>query len=145
MTTGRKVIAALILPLLVIGLTIAVQGCGGGTEKKAETTTQEAAKPAAQAAGEQAGEMEKEAERHTAELAVDAYTCPMHPEATSLEPGKCGICGMELVKTKAEYTCTMCPDVHEHQPGKCPKCGVDLVLRPISEEGEEEEEAGHEH
>lgn len=26
-----------------------------------------------------------------------AYTCPMHPEVTSDEPGECPTCGMDLV------------------------------------------------
>lgn len=26
------------------------------------------------------------------------YTCPMHPEVTSNEPGQCPKCGMDLVK-----------------------------------------------
>jgi membrane fusion protein, copper/silver efflux system len=29
------------------------------------------------------------------------YTCPMHPEVHSDQPGKCPICGMELVKNEA--------------------------------------------
>ena len=29
-----------------------------------------------------------------------AYTCPMHPEIVSDEPGKCPICGMDLVVKK---------------------------------------------
>lgn len=28
----------------------------------------------------------------------EVYTCPMHPEITRTEPGKCPICGMDLVK-----------------------------------------------
>ena len=28
------------------------------------------------------------------------YTCPMHPEVTSDEPGKCPKCGMNLVEKK---------------------------------------------
>ena len=28
------------------------------------------------------------------------YTCPMHPEVLSDEPGKCPICGMALVEVK---------------------------------------------
>jgi membrane fusion protein, copper/silver efflux system len=27
------------------------------------------------------------------------YTCPMHPEIHNDKPGKCPICGMDLVKT----------------------------------------------
>jgi len=26
------------------------------------------------------------------------YSCPMHPEVTSYQPGKCPKCGMDLVK-----------------------------------------------
>jgi hypothetical protein len=31
-----------------------------------------------------------------------AFTCPMHPEVRSDVPGKCPICGMQLVRTKPE-------------------------------------------
>lgn len=34
------------------------------------------------------------------ELALNYYTCPMHPEITSDKPGKCPICGMDLVKAE---------------------------------------------
>ena len=27
----------------------------------------------------------------------------------------------------AYYTCPMHSDIHEHRPGKCPVCGMDLV------------------
>jgi Cu(I)/Ag(I) efflux system membrane fusion protein/cobalt-zinc-cadmium efflux system membrane fusion protein len=32
---------------------------------------------------------------------ADRYICPMHPEITSLEPGRCSICGMFLEKAPA--------------------------------------------
>jgi len=32
---------------------------------------------------------------------ADYYTCPMHPEIMSLEPGRCSICGMFLEKAGA--------------------------------------------
>ena len=72
------------------------------------------------------------------------YVCPM-PDHVSIiydHPGKCPICGMELVPvTPSElkqlqpggvvlyYTCPM-PEhasVHEDKPGKCPLCGMTLI------------------
>ena len=32
--------------------------------------------------------------------AAASYVCPMHPEVTSAEPGKCSKCGMDLVKRR---------------------------------------------
>ena len=32
------------------------------------------------------------------EIVNVSYTCPMHPEIHSDKPGKCPICGMDLVK-----------------------------------------------
>ena len=36
--------------------------------------------------------------QHKAETVQDVYTCPMHPEIIRDKPGKCPICGMDLVK-----------------------------------------------
>ena len=59
------------------------------------------------------------------------YTCPMHPEVISHQPGKCPKCGMTLEQVKKPqslgYTCPMHPEVTSKQPGKCPKCGMNLV------------------
>ena len=84
------------------------------------------------------------------------YTCPMHPEVVTDEPGQCPICGMDLVPRESEadreampgmgemghqqgvehapdeadhqrYTCPMHPDVVNDQPGNCPVCGMNLV------------------
>lgn len=80
------------------------------------------------------------------------YTCPMHPEVKSPQPGQCPKCGMKLVlkgkpgaavpaparaapatahdsgsPKSVVYTCPMHPDVTSSQPGKCPKCGMKLV------------------
>ena len=60
------------------------------------------------------------------------YVCPMHPEVTSTEPGRCPKCGMKLLATQApaavtSYVCPMHPEVVSDQPGRCPKCGMKLL------------------
>jgi hypothetical protein len=44
------------------------------------------------------------------ELAGVTYTCPMHPEVTSKESGKCPQCGMNLEKVASAE--------HEHKEGE---------------------------
>ncbi len=39
---------------------------------------------------------------HTEGEQVTMYTCPMHPEVMSEEPGKCPECGMNLVEVGSE-------------------------------------------
>ena len=101
------------------------------------------------------------AKHATAEAAH--YTCPMHPEVVSDEPGSCPKCGMFLVPVEekkdgghsdheghgghdhakhagaevAQYTCPMHPEVVSDEPGSCPKCGMFLV--PV----EEKKDSGH--
>ncbi|MFZ0391547.1 MAG: efflux RND transporter periplasmic adaptor subunit [Calditrichia bacterium] len=80
------------------------------------------------------------------------WTCPMHPEVITEEPGQCPKCGMDLVPVKSTgvsaaqgnsreenmqsenpdsavelWTCPMHPEVITEEPGNCPKCGMDLV------------------
>ena len=79
---------------------------------------------------------------HKTELSVDTmYSCTMHPEVKSLQPGKCPECGIDLIpseytrtdstKSSSEdyYTCSMHPEVHSEKPGSCPKCGMELVKK----------------
>jgi len=59
------------------------------------------------------------------------YACPMHPEVTSDQPGRCPKCGMKLLATPMPavtgYACPMHPEVTSDQPGRCPKCGMKLL------------------
>ena len=47
------------------------------------------------------------------DAAADTWTCPMHPEVISDEPGTCPHCGMKLIPPRAPstWTCPMHPEV----------------------------------
>jgi FtsP/CotA-like multicopper oxidase with cupredoxin domain len=71
------------------------------------------------------------------------YTCPMHPEVLSEEPGKCPECGMKLLATASApiaYACPMHPEVTSDRPDRCPECGMKLVPAQLVSAA-----AGHEH
>ncbi len=70
------------------------------------------------------------------------WTCSMHPKIRLPEPGKCPICGMDLVladesskqtpstgqkKGKPLYACSMFCLPPQPNPGKCKICGMDMV------------------
>ena len=64
------------------------------------------------------------------------YSCPIHVTEVSNKPGKCSVCGKDLVLTPKEkmkmqvmklYSCPMHPEVTSDKTGKCPKCGMDLT------------------
>ena len=76
------------------------------------------------------------------------WTCPMHPDVISAEPGTCPQCGMKLIPAAATqaWTCPMHPEVASAEPGTCPQCGMKLV--PNSEAApadahHESEHGGH--
>jgi FtsP/CotA-like multicopper oxidase with cupredoxin domain len=75
--------------------------------------------------------------------ATVTYTCPMHPEVLSEEPGKCPECGMKLLATASApiaYACPMHPEVTSDRPDRCPECGMKLVPAQLVSAA-----AGHEH
>ena len=74
------------------------------------------------------------------------YTCPMHPEFVSDQPGNCPKCGMSLEpmmprpsETRAIYTCPMHPEIELDHPGQCPKCGMTLEPKTVGGVDEQEQ------
>jgi Cu+-exporting ATPase len=74
------------------------------------------------------------------------YTCPMHPEVLSDEPGSCPKCGMALEPiaptsaSKTEWVCPMHPEIVRNEPGNCPICGMALEPRTVTLAEEENPE-----
>jgi FtsP/CotA-like multicopper oxidase with cupredoxin domain len=78
------------------------------------------------------------------ETTVTAWTCPMHPDVVSSEPGTCPKCGMKLVPAEVSaWTCPMHPDVVSNEPGTCPSCGMKLV--PADPSAAEAGGSAHDH
>src|SRR5438874_7008227 len=69
--------------------------------------------------------------------AASTYACPMHPDVTASEPGRCRRCFMKLVAVQtttvvpASYVCPMHPEVTASKPGRCPKCWMKLVVSDV--------------
>src|SRR6184192_1065222 len=69
--------------------------------------------------------------------AASTYACPIHPDVTASEPGRCRKCFMKLVAVQAttvvptSYICPMHPGVTASKPGRCPKCWMKLVVSDV--------------
>jgi RND family efflux transporter MFP subunit len=93
-----------ICPAIIAALLLAMAACGGdardGQEQDSATaTTAEHDHAATQDAGRAASGMLPDLTGGTAALGdgLTLYTCGMHPQVISEEPGNCPICGMRLV------------------------------------------------
>jgi P-type Cu+ transporter len=78
---------------------------------------------------------------HTPAAKPGPYTCPMHPEVISAQPGDCPKCGMALERltpslTAMSYTCPMHPEIEQDAPGDCPICGMPLEPMTVSREAD---------
>lgn len=83
----------------------------------------------------------------SASRSTGTYTCPMHPEVVSDQPGDCPKCGMALeprtpkaAASKTIYTCPMHPEIERDHPGDCPKCGMALEPRTATAGAEDDGE-----
>ena len=77
------------------------------------------------------------------------YSCPMHSEVTSQEPGRCPKCGMKLLSAAGAtaYGCPMHPEVTSDQPGHCSRCGMKLLVTTLAAQpaGQGPSSAPHSH
>ncbi len=85
------------------------------------------------------------------EPSEEIWTCSMHPQIQMPKPGKCPLCGMDLVlaaqtsgkktakkaKHEPKYACSMFCVPPMSRPGNCPICG--MVMVEVEDDGGGEE------
>lgn len=87
--------------LLVVILAVAIGplACQSGGEPGSETQMQTQVQTQTQTQAPAEAGSDVDAPQAGEQLVT--YTCPMHPEVVSNEPGKCPTCGMNLVPVEA--------------------------------------------
>ena len=90
----RAIISKSGLVILVVFLMVALVGLSCSKEKAADEE-----KPSIESK-QAAAEGEESAEQAGVEGTAAEWTCPMHPEVRSDEPGVCPTCKMDLVPVK---------------------------------------------
>lgn len=79
----------------------------------------------------------KSASNPSNKISLTTYSCPMHPDVVSNQPGKCPKCDMDLSLSKKEqmklevtksFTCPIHPEVKSDNAGTCAKCSSQLVI-----------------
>ncbi len=76
----------------------------------------------------------------TDDAVEEIWTCSMHPQIKLPKPGKCPLCGMDLIlaegaskprkaqkKSAPKYACSMFCVPPMPMPGDCPICGMEMV------------------
>lgn len=71
-------------------------------------------------------------------VVLHGWTCPRHPDVTTLRRGRCVKCGgAEKVPAEVHFVCPRHPDVVSLRYGECEQCGgANLVIRPVGPVGE---------
>ena len=85
------------LGIIIVGLGVAAFAGDGGKEAGSCSSC--------------VGMESKDKPATTQPAAEKQYTCPMHPEVISDNPGKCPKCGMTLVQTKPTDKAENAPEV----------------------------------
>ena len=105
-------VSALALLLLLAGCTVTPPPTAGRAQNPANPDAAESPRspyvPPRATANSEAPEAAPSGHEHHesapgAESQAVAYTCPMHPEVRSSEPGACPKCGMALVPVEKEH------------------------------------------
>jgi hypothetical protein len=84
----------------VLTICLAAAGCAPAALPLRDDASSAASTQAAEAPIPAVPEISDPGTRQTRPVAAALYTCPMHPEVRSPQPGKCPSCGMTLERVE---------------------------------------------